>query len=103
MHHCPTHSHHTTSHPHSLHPVHHQSTQRGFILLPVVLAIALIATIAFLINTESAINVDMTANTTAAAEVEQVTPRRPCTRHLGRTEQRLCRGHVHVHGAVRTR
>ena len=71
MHHCPTHSHHTTSHPHSLHPVHHQSTQRGFILLPVVLAIALIATIAFLINTESAINVDMTANTTAAAEVER--------------------------------
>ena len=46
--------------------------QCGFILLPVVLAITLIATIAFLINTESAINTNMTAAETAADRVEQV-------------------------------
>ena len=46
--------------------------QTGFILLPVVLAIVLIATIAFMLTHESAINVDMTVNTEVAAEADQV-------------------------------
>jgi Tfp pilus assembly protein PilX len=44
-----------------MHPTSCASSQSGFILLPVVLAMVLIATIAFLINTESTINLDMTA------------------------------------------
>ena len=46
--------------------------QRGFVLLPVVLAITLIATIAFMLNNQSAINVDITAGVTEAVQAEHV-------------------------------
>ncbi|MGB5177123.1 MAG: DNRLRE domain-containing protein, partial [Gammaproteobacteria bacterium] len=49
-----------------------QSTQRGYILLPVVLALILLATIASLINREGAIHADMVANTTETVTVEHV-------------------------------
>ncbi len=47
-------------------------TQRGFILLPVVLAIVLIATIAFLLNNQSAINVDSAAGEAQARQADAI-------------------------------
>ncbi|NNG13085.1 MAG: hypothetical protein HKM88_07535, partial [Halobacteria archaeon] len=47
--------------------------QHGFVLLPVVLAIALIAVIAFMLNNQSAINLDITAGVTDAARAEHIT------------------------------
>jgi hypothetical protein len=46
--------------------------QHGFVLLPVVLAITLIAVIAFMLNNQSAINVDVTAGVTDAVKAENV-------------------------------
>jgi hypothetical protein len=46
--------------------------QNGYILLPVVLFITVIATVAFLINNDSAINADITAAEIAAETVQQV-------------------------------
>ena len=54
------------------HSIHRPSTQRGFILLPVVLAITLIATVAFLLNSQSAINVNMTAGEAEARQAEYI-------------------------------
>ena len=47
--------------------------QKGFILMPVVLAIVLIATLAFLLNNQNAINVDIIAAETEARQVAYVT------------------------------
>ena len=47
-------------------------TQTGFILLPVVLAIVLIATIAFLLNNQSAINVDSAAGEAQARQADAI-------------------------------
>ena len=47
--------------------------QNGFILMPVVLAIALIATLAFLLNNQSTINIDITTAETEAKQVGYVT------------------------------
>jgi len=49
-----------------------QGKQSGYLLLPVAVAIALIGVIAFLISSESAIEVDMTANELEAARAEYV-------------------------------
>jgi len=46
--------------------------QNGFILMPVVLAIALIATLAFLLNNQSAINVTESGNMLEAEQAEQL-------------------------------
>ncbi len=50
----------------------HVGQQNGFVLLPVVLAITLIAVIAFMLNNQSAINVDETRGVLEAAKAEQV-------------------------------
>lgn len=47
--------------------------QHGFILLPVVLLITVVATVAFLINHDSALNVDMTNSGTETVRIEQIT------------------------------
>ncbi len=54
------------------HPTSRRSTQRGFILLPVVLAIVLIATIAVLLNYQGAINVDTAAGEAQARQAEAI-------------------------------
>ena len=46
--------------------------QRGYILLPVTLAILLVASIAYLLNNQSAMNVDMTGAAAAGQEVQQI-------------------------------
>jgi len=56
----------------TLRRAHHQSTQHGYILLPVVLFITVIATIAFLINNDSTINGKLTAAEIEAEKVQQV-------------------------------
>ena len=48
------------------------NNQHGFILLPVIIAIVLIATIAFLLNNQSALNVDETAGVLEAEQAEQI-------------------------------
>ena len=47
--------------------------QNGFILMPVVIAIVLIATIAFMLNNQSTFNVDETGDMLAAERVENIT------------------------------
>ena len=46
--------------------------QNGFILMPVIIAIVLIATIAFMLNNQSAINVNQTGGLLQAEQAEQV-------------------------------
>jgi len=46
--------------------------QNGFILMPVVIAIVLIATIAFMLNNQSTFNVDETGDMQAAEQVENI-------------------------------
>jgi len=46
--------------------------QHGFVLLPVVLAITLVAVIAFMLNNKSAVNVDVTAGVTDSVRADQV-------------------------------
>ena len=46
--------------------------QNGFILMPVVIAIVLIATIAFMLNNQSTINVDETGDKLKSEQVENI-------------------------------
>ncbi len=46
--------------------------QHGFILMPVVIAIVLIATIAFMLNNQSAINVNQTGDLLESEQADQI-------------------------------
>jgi len=63
------------AHPTNLHcgaAVNRVGRQRGFVLLPVVLAITLVAVIAFMLNNQGTVNVDVTAGVTDSVRADQV-------------------------------
>lgn len=71
------------------------SKQGGFVLLPVVLAIALIASIAFLINNDSAMNVDDAGNMLEVVQVDNLV-RAGLSHALWQAQNNNCSGNLTI-------
>ncbi len=73
--------------------MNHTGHQNGFILMPVIIAIVLVATIAFLLNNQSAINVTETGDMLEVEQAEQLT-RAGLAHAIWQTQNSGCAGDI---------